>query len=82
MSNVKTLRPQGNPSPEQTVYEYFNDPLDRTEAERATWVDYRIHVGKFKADRTLESEIKAVAARDAWHAAWRAVNVNADRGAA
>ena len=74
MDTVTTLRPQGNHSP---IYRYFNDPLDRTEAqraERATWHDYCAHALRFEADPSLDNEISAVAARDAWHAAWRAAN--------
>ena len=82
MSKLSTEGPQGNPSP---IFAYFNDPLDRVEtrrAERTTWHDYRTHALRFEADPTLANEIKALAARSAWHAAWRAVNENTDRGAA
>lgn len=71
MSKLAILRPQGNPPP---IYRYFNAPLIRAEAQRAAWLDYRIHVRKFEADRTLDNEIEAVTARDAWDLAWRAAN--------
>ena len=77
MSSVTTLRPQGN---HFSAFARFNDPLDRVEAQRAMWLDYRIRLRELEFDPTLETEIKAVAARAAWHAAWRAANENTDRG--
>ena len=80
MRNVTNRPGKGNPSP---IYRYFNDPLDRTEAQRAertTWNDYCTHALRFEADSTFANEIEALAARSAWHAAWRAANENTDRG--
>lgn len=71
MRKIVTLRSQGNPS---TIYARFNDPLDRVEAQRVAWLDYRVRLREFKADSSLDNETKALAARDAWHAAWRAAN--------
>ena len=81
MDNIIDLPGKGNPSP---IYRYFNEPLDRTEAQRATWFDYRVRLRELETDPTLDNEIKALAARAAWHAAWRAAwraaNENTDRG--
>lgn len=74
MTNVTTLPHKGNPSPKQTIYEYFNDPLDRVEAQRAAWLDYRVRRRELAANPTLDNELRAVASRETWHATWRAAN--------
>ena len=63
-NNVKTLHLQGNPTPEQAIYEYFNDPLDRAEAQRAAWLDYRRRIDEPDIPASLDRRnITDVAAR-------------------
>ena len=68
MSNLSTPGPKGNPS---SIFECFNGPIDRVEAQRAAWFDYRIHLLKFETDPSLDNEIALIEARDRWSAAFK-----------
>ena len=69
MRKLDTVAPQGNPS---AIFEYFNGPLHRVEAQRASWLDYRIHLRKFETDPSFDNEIAMIEARSRWAAAFKA----------